>query len=131
MKFYRDNETCEIVTEEQLRAEFDELKREQPEEYDYPFARYLRNITDKNGMMEEVKNMTVCIKSHNSNGIICTLDLSEAYGKNIYTVTASEEIDEQRAQSPFARAVYTESERAKAEATYNRYIRKYCKEAQI
>lgn len=129
MKFYRDNETGEIVTEEQLRAEFDELKREQPEEYDYPFAGYLRNITDKNGMMEEVKNMTVCIKSHNSNGVFCALDLSEAYGKNIYTVTASEMIDEQRAQSPFARAVYAEDEKAKAEATYNRYIRKYCKEA--
>lgn len=55
MKFYRDNETSEIVTEKQLRAEFDELKREQPEEYNYTFADYIRNITDKNGTMEEVK----------------------------------------------------------------------------
>ena len=55
MKVYRDTETGEIVTEEQLRAEFDELKREQPEEYNYTFADYIRNITDKNGTMEEVQ----------------------------------------------------------------------------
>ena len=75
--------------------------------------------------------MTVCIKSHNSRGIYCALNLSEAYGKTVYTVTASEMVDEQRVQSPFIGAVYTESEKAKAEATYNRYIRKYCKEARI
>lgn len=55
MKVYRDTETGEIVTEKQLRAEFEELKREQPEEYNYTFAGYIRNITDKNGTMEEVK----------------------------------------------------------------------------
>ena len=80
---------------------------------------------------EEVKKMTVCIKSHNSRGIYCALNLSEAHGKTVYTVTASEVVDEQRVQSPFIWATYTENERAKAEATYNRYIRKYCKEAQI
>lgn len=55
MRVYRDTETGENVTEEQLRAEFDELKREQPEEYSYTFADYIRSITDKNGTMEEVK----------------------------------------------------------------------------
>lgn len=54
MKLYRDTETGEIITEKQLRAEFDELKQEQPEEYSYTFADYIRNITGKNGTMEEV-----------------------------------------------------------------------------
>lgn len=54
MKLCRDTETGKIITEEQLRAEFDELKREQPEEYNYTFADYIRNITGKNGTMEEV-----------------------------------------------------------------------------
>lgn len=70
--------------------------------------------------------MTVCIKSYSGNGVYCALDLSEAYGKMTYTVTASEMIDNQRVGSPFAKAAYPENERAKAVATYNRYVRKYC-----
>lgn len=55
MKQYRDTETGDTVTEERLRAEFDNLKKDQPEEYNYTFADYIRNITDKCGTMEEVK----------------------------------------------------------------------------
>lgn len=55
MRKFRDTNTGEIITEEELRKEFKELKREIPEEYNYSFGNYIRNCTDKNGTLEEVR----------------------------------------------------------------------------
>lgn len=46
MRKFRDTNTGENVTEEELRNEFEELKRETPEEYDYSFNQYLRNCSE-------------------------------------------------------------------------------------
>lgn len=53
MKRYRDTETGKIITAQELKKEFAELQKTDPNTYDYTFADYIRNITDKNGTMEE------------------------------------------------------------------------------
>ena len=57
MKLYRDTETGEILTEAQLKEEFEVLKAQQPETYDYTFSQYLKNCTSKNGFLELIKIM--------------------------------------------------------------------------
>ena len=54
MKLYRDTENGEILTEAQLKEEFEVLKAEEPETYNYTFKEYLKNCTSKNGFLEEV-----------------------------------------------------------------------------
>ena len=54
-KLYRCTESGEILTEAQLQAEFETLKAEEPETYNYNFADYIKNCTSKNGFLEEVK----------------------------------------------------------------------------
>lgn len=51
MRKFRDTNTGEIITEEELRKEFEELKKENPEEYDYSFNQYLLNCSET---LEEV-----------------------------------------------------------------------------
>ena len=51
MRKFRDISTGEIITEEELRKEFEELKKETPEEYDYSFNQYLLNCSET---LEEV-----------------------------------------------------------------------------
>lgn len=51
MRKFRDTNTGEIITEEELRKEFEELKKETPEEYDYSFNQYLLNCSE---MLEKV-----------------------------------------------------------------------------
>ena len=46
MRKFRDTNTGEIITEEELRKEFEELKQEEPEEYDYSFEQYLLNCSE-------------------------------------------------------------------------------------
>lgn len=55
-KLYRCTETDETLTEAQLQAEFETLKAEEPETYNYNFNEYLKNCTSKNGFLEVVKN---------------------------------------------------------------------------
>ena len=55
MKQYRDTETGKTITEQDLKEEFEELQKADPDTYDYTFADYIRNITGKDGTMEEVK----------------------------------------------------------------------------
>lgn len=43
------------VTEDELRRDFEELKREEPEEYWYSFEDYIRNCTGKNGTLTEIR----------------------------------------------------------------------------
>lgn len=51
MRKFRDISTGEIITEEELRKEFERLKKETPEEYDYSFNQYLLNCSET---LEEV-----------------------------------------------------------------------------
>ena len=46
MRKFRDTSTGEIITEEELRKEFEKLKKETPEEYDYSFNQYLLNCSE-------------------------------------------------------------------------------------
>ena len=55
MKLCRDTENGETLTEAQLITEFETLKAEEPETYDYNFNEYLKNCTSKNGFLEAIK----------------------------------------------------------------------------
>ena len=55
MKLYRDTENDETITETQLKAEFETLKAEEPETYNYNFYQFIENCLSKNGFLEEVK----------------------------------------------------------------------------
>ena len=46
MRKFRDISTGEIITEEELRKEFEKLKKETPEKYDYSFNQYLLNCSE-------------------------------------------------------------------------------------
>lgn len=52
---YIDSETGAKITDEELMDEFEALKAESPEEYDYSFREYLRNCLSKNGFLEELR----------------------------------------------------------------------------
>lgn len=57
-KFF-DTETRETITETELKAIFDELKNDDPETYNYSFEDYIRNCTDKNGVLIQVTESTI------------------------------------------------------------------------
>lgn len=44
-----------IITEDELYDEFKQLQAEQPEEYDYSFEEYIRNVTGENGSLTVVE----------------------------------------------------------------------------
>lgn len=46
MRKFRDTNTGEIITEGELRKEFEKLKKETPEEYNYSFNQYLLNCSE-------------------------------------------------------------------------------------
>ena len=52
MRKFRDISTGEIITEEELRKEFEKLKKETTEEYDYSFNQYLLNCSET---LEEIR----------------------------------------------------------------------------
>ena len=54
-KLYRCTESDKIITEAQLQSEFETLKAEEPETYNYNFADYIKNCTSKNGFLEVLK----------------------------------------------------------------------------
>lgn len=54
MRKFKDTESGEIITESALMAEFDGLKAEDPETFNYTFGEYIRNCTAGNGFLEEV-----------------------------------------------------------------------------
>lgn len=56
MKLYRCTESDEILTEAQLKAEFETLKAEEPDTYDHNFYQFIENCLSKNGFLEEVTN---------------------------------------------------------------------------
>ena len=53
MRLFKDEEG-NIITETQLRKEFEEIKKEQPDEYSYSFEEYVCNCTSKNGTLIEI-----------------------------------------------------------------------------
>ena len=58
MRKFRDTNTGEIITEEELRKKFEELKKETPEEYNYSFNQYLLSnqyLLDCSEMLEEIR----------------------------------------------------------------------------
>ena len=46
MRKFRDSDAEVILTEEELRKEFEELKKKYPDEYDYSFNQYLLNCSE-------------------------------------------------------------------------------------
>ena len=83
MRKFRDTNTGEIITEEELRKEFEELKKETPEEYDYSFNQYLLNCTSKNGMLIEIINENKNIENEKENRTMKTYDEKVEAIKNI------------------------------------------------
>ena len=83
MRKFRDISTGEIITEEELRKEFEKLKKETPEEYDYSFNQYLLNCTSKNGMLAETTNENKNIKNEKENRTMKTYDEKVEAIKNI------------------------------------------------
>ena len=83
MRKFRDTNTGEIITEEELRKEFEELKKETPEEYDYSFNQYLLNCTSKNGMLTETTNENKNIENEKENKTMKTYDEKVEAIKNI------------------------------------------------
>ena len=55
MRKFRDLEFDIIVTEEELLRTFRHLQREHPDEYNYSFENYIRNCTDKDGALSEIR----------------------------------------------------------------------------
>ena len=83
MRKFRDISTGEIITEEELRKEFEELKKETPEEYNCSFNQYLLNCTSKNGMLIEITNEDKNIKNEKENRTMKTYDEKVEAIKNI------------------------------------------------
>ena len=83
MRKFRDTNTGEIIAEEELRKEFEELKKETPEEYDYSFNQYLLNCTSKNGMLTETTNENKNIENEKENRTMKTYDEKVEAIKNI------------------------------------------------
>ena len=83
MRKFRDINTGEIITEEELRKEFEELKKETPEEYDYSFNQYLLNCTSKNGMLIEITNENKNIENEKENRTMKTYEEKVEAIKNI------------------------------------------------
>ena len=83
MRKFRDINTGEIITEEELRKEFEELKKETPEEYNCSFNQYLLNCTSKNGMLIEITNEDKNIKNEKENRTMKTYDEKVEAIKNI------------------------------------------------
>ena len=55
MNIFIDTESMRLVTEKELRQEFEQLKLEQPDEYAYTFEKYVKTCTRKNGTLEETR----------------------------------------------------------------------------
>ena len=55
MRKFKDLEFDIIVTEGELLRTFKHLQREQPDEYNYSFENYIRNCTDKDGTLKEIR----------------------------------------------------------------------------
>lgn len=50
-----EDERGEIVTEKQLREEFEQMKAGQPGEYNYSFEEYVRHVTGRHGTLTQIQ----------------------------------------------------------------------------
>ena len=55
MRKFKDLEFGIIVTEGELLRTFKHLQGKQPDEYNYSFENYIRNCTDKDGTLKEIR----------------------------------------------------------------------------
>lgn len=85
MKFYNYVGTSDIISETELKKEFQNLKREFPDEFDYSFSQYVLECTGKNGTLIELPadGFAIC----NSCGSLCfTEKFPEIVFRNSKTV---------------------------------------------
>lgn len=54
MRLFKD-ERGHLITEQELRQEFGMFKLINPDNYDYSFENYIRNCTDKNGTLSDLR----------------------------------------------------------------------------
>lgn len=54
MRLFKD-ERNHLITEQELRQEFGLLKLIDPNSYNYSFENYIKNCTDKNGALTELR----------------------------------------------------------------------------
>lgn len=54
MRMFYDTENREYIDDNYLAFVFDELKKDDPETYNYSFAQYVNNCTSKNGTLVEI-----------------------------------------------------------------------------
>ena len=54
MRLFKDEQN-HLITEQELRQEFGLLKLIDSDSYDYSFENYIRNCTDKNGTLTELR----------------------------------------------------------------------------
>ena len=87
-KFY-DTEHEEIITEATLRAEFEQMKKDDPANYDYTFEQFITVCNGKNGTLKTIR-MTLCphcYEAIRSRG-------EKLHGIHFYTDDIDEEADE-------------------------------------
>ena len=70
--------------------------------------------------------MTLAIKQHKENGKYITMFWEKGYINGIYVVEEYEEYNGQYTY-PFKKMTYSINDKKKAEATFRRYVKKYCK----
>ena len=68
--------------------------------------------------------MTLAIKQHTENGYYVIMEWDKT---NVYRVAVCPCYDENRGGYPINEMYYTMEEKKKAEATFRRYVKKYCK----
>lgn len=51
-----EDERGEIVTEKELREEFEQMQADQPGEYNYSFEEYVRHVTGRHGTLKQIKD---------------------------------------------------------------------------
>ena len=73
--------------------------------------------------------MTLNIRSHEENGCYITLFWEKGNNGGTYKVEAYEEIGGSYGY-PFQKMAYALCDKKKAEATFRRYVKKYCKREQ-
>lgn len=54
MRLFKD-ENGNFIPKQELRKEFEMLKLTDPDSYGYSFENYIRNCTDKNGTLTELR----------------------------------------------------------------------------
>ena len=70
--------------------------------------------------------MTIYVEQFQGNNNYCTLSIEENNNKLLYIVQVCELINESLASYPFKSCTYSINDKKKAQATFKRYVKKYC-----